>query len=70
MAQPALNDPHQDKDGPEFPERIFMALSTDMLKSIEDYRFANRFKSQSAAVRKLMELGLRTVGWEAQKKKP
>jgi hypothetical protein len=39
-------------------ERIVISLPLGLLKSIQDYRFGNRINSQSAAVRRLIELGL------------
>jgi len=68
MANPAVSQPDDDPDDAISGARLFMAIRPSMLADIEDFRFANRYKSQSAAVRKLLELGLRTAAWEAQKK--
>lgn len=67
MAEPAPSS--EVEAGPELTSRIFIAVSPAMLADVEDYRFLNRYKSQSGAVRKLLELGLRTAAWEAQKKR-
>ena len=70
MANPAISDdPEPDVDPNKLTARIFMAITPDMLKEIEDYRFSKRFKSQSGAVRKLLEHGLRAAAWEARKTK-
>jgi Arc/MetJ-type ribon-helix-helix transcriptional regulator len=68
MAEPAQSG-DQAEGGAELTARIFIAVSPAMLSDVEDYRFLNRYKSQSGAVRKLLELGLRTAAWEAQKKR-
>ncbi len=71
MAHPAVNGSVSvDDDSAELAsERIFIAVTPTMLADVEDYRFSNRFKSQSGAVRKLIELGLRAAAWEAKKPK-
>ena len=68
MANPAPIEQSQ-SEGPELTERIFIAVNPVMLKDVEDFRFSNRFKSQSGAVRRLIELGLRAAAWEAKKSK-
>ena len=62
---PRLNGgTHTDDSAELLTERILVPCSPTLLQRIQDYRFANRYNSQSAAVRKLLELGL-----EAEKKK-
>jgi hypothetical protein len=40
--------------------RIIIPTPSDLLRRIEDYRFANRIPSRAAAVRELLELALAT----------
>ncbi len=47
-----------DHDDEPISERIVISLPLGLLKSIQDYRLGNRINSQSAAVRRLIELGL------------
>lgn len=42
-----------------------VALDPEMVRQIEDYRFAARIKTESEAIRRLIELGL-----EAARSKP
>lgn len=35
-----------------------VALSTEMIQKIDDYRFTNRLPSRTAAIRELIEKGL------------
>lgn len=58
-AKPAIEEEKEPLDA-----RIIIPVSASLLSEIEDYRFGERFKSQSAAVRKLIELGL-----QAEKKR-
>lgn len=64
MANPATQP---DAEGPELSKRIFIAVSPELLADVEDYRFANRFNSQSGAVRRLIQLGLQAAAWQAKK---
>jgi Arc/MetJ-type ribon-helix-helix transcriptional regulator len=68
MAQPLPTSIPDPEDDPGLTARIFMAVTPALLAEIDDYRFANRYKSQSAAIRKLLQLGLRAAAWEAKKK--
>ena len=61
---PRLNGHEAHDDAEAISERIVITLPPALLQSIQDYRFGNRINSQSAAVRRLIELGL-----EAEKKK-
>lgn len=45
-------------DSEAITERIVISLPPGLLARVQDYRFANRFNSQSACVRKLLELAL------------
>lgn len=65
MASPALNGVHPasaaaDDDG-LLTERLFIAVSPAMLKAINDYYHTNRLRSQSAAARYFLEIGMRTA---------
>lgn len=40
------------------PIRIHVVVSPELLKRLEDYRFTNRIRSQSEALRVLLEKGL------------
>ena len=42
--------------------RKIVSLPPEMEAAIEDYRFENRFKTESEAIRRLIELGLKQVG--------
>lgn len=50
----------------EKPKIIFVADDT-LLKRLDDYRFENRIKTQSEAIRRLLDAGLEQ--WEANKAK-
>jgi hypothetical protein len=39
--------------------RKLVSLSCPMVRAIEDYRFANRVSTESGAIRRLAEAGLR-----------
>jgi Arc/MetJ-type ribon-helix-helix transcriptional regulator len=47
-----------DHDDEAITERIVISLPPGLLARVQDYRFANRYNSQSACVRKLLELAL------------
>jgi metal-responsive CopG/Arc/MetJ family transcriptional regulator len=38
--------------------RKSVSLPSDLWKQVEDYRFAHRLKTESEAIRRLIELGL------------
>lgn len=58
-------------EGPELSARVFIAISPALLEMIDDYRFSKRHRSQSSAVRKLLELGLEAAGhYKANGTKP
>jgi Arc/MetJ-type ribon-helix-helix transcriptional regulator len=38
-----------------------VSLPPELAKAVEDYRFANRFKTESDAIRELIELGLKAA---------
>lgn len=37
---------------------VHILLEKDLIKRIDDYRFANRFETRSAAIKHLLELAL------------
>lgn len=41
-----------------FPVKKLVALTAEMARAIEDYRFANRVPSEAEAIRRLIERGL------------
>jgi hypothetical protein len=41
--------------------RRAISISSDLAKAIEDYRFANRVKTEAEAIRRLIELGLKAA---------
>ncbi len=65
MAVPALNVGHTDHDdsGELASERIFIAVTPSMKRAVEDLFHQQRFKSESAAARHLLHLGLQTMKW-------
>jgi hypothetical protein len=44
-----------------YPVKKLIAITPEMARAIEDYRFANRLKSEAEALRQLLELGLRSA---------
>lgn len=52
----------------EKPKILFVA-NDDLIRRIDDYRFENRIKSQSEAIRRLLEAGLAAAS-KAPRKKP
>jgi Arc/MetJ-type ribon-helix-helix transcriptional regulator len=44
-----------------------VSLPLELAKAVEDYRFANRFKTESDAIRRLIELGLKVAKTKAGK---
>jgi hypothetical protein len=41
-----------------YPIKKLIAITPEMAKAIEDYRFANRLKAEAEAIRQLIETGL------------
>ena len=68
MAQPALSSLMA--DDPTVPEeateRIWTAVTPSLAKAIDDYYHENRFRTRSAAVRQLIEFGLKTAPWRGK----
>ena len=52
---------------PETTVRKLVSLPRPMVKAIEDYRFANRVSTESEAIRRLIEAGLRAEASPAPK---
>lgn len=46
-------------------ERLQLMLSPEELKAIDDWRFKKRMPSRAAAIRELLNRGLRAVGFAA-----
>ncbi len=42
-------------------ERMITPVSPELVREIDDYRFASRFTTRAAAVRRLLRIGLETV---------
>jgi hypothetical protein len=47
-----------------------VALDPEMVKAIEDYRFGARIRTESEAIRRLIEIGLEAVQKDAPAKEP
>jgi metal-responsive CopG/Arc/MetJ family transcriptional regulator len=47
--------------------RLLLTLDDDLLKKVDDYRFEKRFTSRNAAIKNLIEIGLKQE--EEQNKK-
>lgn len=47
------------------PIRKQVNLPADVAQQVDEYRFANRFKSESEAIRQLIEMGLEAAGKSA-----
>jgi metal-responsive CopG/Arc/MetJ family transcriptional regulator len=43
------------------PERIAIPMPPDLIKKIDEYRWANRLPSRAAAIRLLIEIGLQAT---------
>jgi hypothetical protein len=52
---------------PETAVRKLVSLPRPMVQAIEDYRFANRVSTESGAIRRLIEAGLRAEAPPAPK---
>ena len=61
MALPALNEPAI--DGVEM-ERVWVTLPKETVARVDDYFHARRLKNRPAAIRELIENGLRTAAWK------
>jgi len=46
-----------------------VSLPPELSQAVEDFRFANRFKTESDAIRHLIELGLEAAGAKGTKPK-
>ncbi|MBX6745234.1 MAG: hypothetical protein IRY87_24630 [Acetobacteraceae bacterium] len=46
---------------PETTVRKLVSLSRPLVQAIEDFRFQNRIKTESEAIRRLIELGLQAA---------
>ena len=42
----------------QYPVKKLIAITPDIAKAIEDYRFSNRLKTEAEAIRRLIEAGL------------
>ena len=42
------------------PERIAIPMPAELVKQIDEFRWANRLPSRAEAIRQLIELGLKT----------
>ncbi|TVR95791.1 MAG: hypothetical protein EA406_13290 [Rhodospirillales bacterium] len=51
------NERDQGADEP-LSERKMLSVTPEMARRIDDYRFRHRFPTESAAIRKLLSLGL------------
>ena len=43
----------------QFPHRRLLLLDDELMQGIDDYRFANRIKTEAEAMRALLRLGLK-----------
>ena len=48
--------------------RKIVSLPADLAKAVEDFRFENRITTESEAMRRLIELGLRAAPNEGKEK--
>jgi metal-responsive CopG/Arc/MetJ family transcriptional regulator len=63
MAHPALSVVRPIENEPEeATERIWTCATPSLARAIDDYFHENRFKTRSAAVRHLIEMGLASKG--------
>jgi Arc/MetJ-type ribon-helix-helix transcriptional regulator len=46
-----------------------VSLPSELAQAVDEYRFANRFKAESDAIRRLIELGLGAAGVKVTKPK-
>ncbi len=67
MAHPALAVVHDDDpDADKASERIWTCATPALVQAIDDYHYENRFKTRSATVRHLIELGLENAARRAK----
>ena len=43
-----------------------VSLPPELVEAVDEYRFANRFKTESEAIRRLIELGLEAAKQEVE----
>lgn len=71
MALPALNGYHatstDDKADPGDTERVWATLPKSLVAELDNFHFGGRYKNRSAAVKKLIEVGLQAQGWPKAK---
>lgn len=53
---------------PETTTRKLVSLSHKLVAEIEDFRFANRIKTESEAIRRLIESGLRSTSKDGKRR--
>jgi hypothetical protein len=53
----------------QYPVQKRVNMSEELSKRIEDYRFDNRIRSENAAMRQLLELGLEAAAQAAKKRR-
>jgi hypothetical protein len=58
-----------DDDQEKLTERIVVPATRSLVDRIDEYWHANRLKSKSEAVRRLIEVGLDATGAERRKKR-
>lgn len=64
MAHPALNGAHHASGQLDSEtERVWATLPKELVKGIDDFWHANRFKSRSVAIEELIRRGLVTVSF-------
>ena len=61
MALPALTEPEPESHA---GERVWVTLPKDTVQRVDDYFHARRLKNRAAALRELIENGLRTSVWK------
>ena len=55
---------------PDRMTRKLVSLPNEMLRAIDDFRFENRIKTESEAIRRLIERGLKAAEVPAGGKRP
>jgi Arc/MetJ-type ribon-helix-helix transcriptional regulator len=53
----------------EMATRKPVSLTPELATAVDNYRFANRFKTESDAIRKLIELGLDAAKRQKERKR-
>ena len=51
----------------QFTEARLLRITPELVAAVEEYRFANRIKTESEAIRQLLELGLKSASAPADK---